>query len=121
MFQILSPDEVRTVSNAGIAIELHTHRHRTPRNRDLFLKEIKDNRNQIQEMTGQDAVHFCYPSGVHEPEFEPWLREAGVRTATTCDTGLAVPESEWMRLPRVLDVNGMLPVRFETIIAGFLV
>ncbi|MBV8552217.1 MAG: polysaccharide deacetylase family protein [Acidobacteriaceae bacterium] len=121
MFQILSPEEVNRVASSGIDVQLHTHRHRTPRDRALFFREITDNRSQIREMTGKNPVHFCYPSGDYASEFFGWLAECGIQSATTCEIGLAEAGSEWMRLPRVLDVNHMNPVRFETIIAGFLV
>src|SRR5258708_7024255 len=51
-------DEVVQLAAAGIDVQLHTHRHRTPKDRQLFLKEIEDNRKSIQEMTGKNAVHF---------------------------------------------------------------
>jgi peptidoglycan/xylan/chitin deacetylase (PgdA/CDA1 family) len=121
MFQILNPDEVHTVGKAGIDVQLHTHRHRTPRERSLFVREIEENRNHIRAMTGREPVHFCYPSGNYEPEFFSWLKACGVRSATTCDTGLAVAGSDSLRLPRVLDINSLYPVRFESIVAGFLV
>lgn len=121
MFQILSPEEVTRVAQSGIDIELHTHRHRTPREHKLFLREIEENRNEIRAMTGKEPAHFCYPSGTYEPEFFSWLSECGVRTAATCDTGLVSPFSDSMKLPRVLDINNLAPVRFESIVAGLLV
>src|SRR4030095_13285796 len=66
LLHILSPDEVKTLTANGVDIQLHTHRHRTPMNRSLFLREIEDNRNNIQAMTGAKASHFCYPSGVYD-------------------------------------------------------
>ncbi len=121
LFQLLSPEEVGEVARAGVDIQLHTHRHRTPRDRTLFVREIEDNRDRIRDMTGANPVHFCYPSGDYAAEFVGWLGECGVRTAATCETGLARCSSESMKLPRVLDVNNMDPIRFESIVAGLLV
>src|SRR5256884_1473073 len=45
LMQILSPDEVKTLATEGVDIQLHTHRHRVPMDRSLFLREIYDNRN----------------------------------------------------------------------------
>src|SRR5260221_2611057 len=70
----LTADEVGKLAAGGIDVQLHTHRHRTPRDRELFLREIEDNRKSIQEMTGKNPTHFCYPSGVYDLEFLPWLR-----------------------------------------------
>ncbi|MFI5361856.1 MAG: polysaccharide deacetylase family protein [Elusimicrobiota bacterium] len=114
----LAPDEVRGLARDGVDIQLHTHRHRTPLDRELFLREIRDNRESIRRMTGADAVHFCYPSGVHHPAFLPWLREAGVVSATTCESGLASRSSDPLLLPRLLDVSGLSDGEFEGLLSG---
>ena len=119
--QVLDPDGVQSIVKAGVDVQLHTHRHRTPLDRALFTKEIIENRDRIQELTGKTPVHFCYPSGVYHPEFFPWLAECGVKSATTCEKGIALPSSEMMRLPRLLDDSGMDPLRFEASIAGILI
>jgi peptidoglycan/xylan/chitin deacetylase (PgdA/CDA1 family) len=118
LLQILTPDEVSTAARAGVDIQLHAHRHRTPRNRDLFLREILDNRDRIRAMTGRGPVHFCYPSGDYAPEFLPWLREAGVQSATTCVLGLAGPASDPLLLPRVLDDSTVGDIDFESWVCG---
>ena len=38
---------------------------------------------------GRSATHFCYPSGDYSRDFLPWLRQLGIRSATTCVPGLA--------------------------------
>ncbi|HEX4772098.1 MAG TPA: polysaccharide deacetylase family protein [Bryobacteraceae bacterium] len=118
--QILTPEEVVRVARAGIDIELHTHRHRTPRIRDQFVREIDDNRVRIAEITGRQPVHFCYPSGVHADDFLPWLHDCGVETATTCERGFARSESNPLLLPRLLDDSNMDLVQFEAFVAGVL-
>jgi peptidoglycan/xylan/chitin deacetylase (PgdA/CDA1 family) len=115
---ILSPDEVRELASSGVDVQLHTHRHRTPRDRNLFTREIEDNRKSIYEMTGKRASHFCYPSGVYDSDFLPWLKEAGVISATTCNTGLAMPECNPLLLPRMLDVSSLSAVEFEGWLTG---
>ncbi len=121
ILQIVSMEEAQQISRAGVDLQLHTHRHRTPRNRELFQREIRDNRNCILEITGNKAAdHFCYPSGHHLPEFLPWLGELGVKSATTCEPGLARRRSEDLVLPRVLDDSTVDPVRFESIVSGLL-
>src|SRR5579875_2034949 len=50
ILQIMTADEAVAISRAGIDIQLHTHRHRTPRDRDLFRREIVDNRSRIEEI-----------------------------------------------------------------------
>src|SRR5215813_3643652 len=66
---LLNPHEVKLLANQGVDFQLHTHRHRTPSDRELFLREIEQNRSRIAIMTGQPAKHFCYPSGVYDLDF----------------------------------------------------
>jgi peptidoglycan/xylan/chitin deacetylase (PgdA/CDA1 family) len=114
----LTPDEVGILSAGGIDVQLHTHRHRTPMDRKLFLREIEDNRQSIQGMTGKSPTHFCYPSGVYDQSFLPWLREAGVVSATTCESGFASQSSNQLLLPRFLDNATLSPIEFESWLTG---
>jgi peptidoglycan/xylan/chitin deacetylase (PgdA/CDA1 family) len=120
MLHLMNPDEVRHVHAGGVDVQLHTHRHRTPLDRALFLREVADNRSAVQAMTGSTSVpaHFCYPSGVYRPEFLSWLTDAGVSSATTCDLGVASPLSDPLLLPRVLDSGSLSPVEFEAWLTG---
>ena len=118
LIQILSPDEVSTLALEGVDIQLHTHRHRVPSERSLFMREIDDNRKSIQEMTGSFASHFCYPSGVYDRAFLPWLEEAGIVSATTCELGFASPDSHPLLLPRLLDTSGLSDIEFEGWLTG---
>ena len=115
---VMTRDEAADVARAGIDVELHTHRHRTPNDRGLFLREIADNRACIERIRAGTAKHFCYPSGVYRAEFLPWLREAGVATATTCDPGLASPRSEPLLLPRLVDTSFLSPLDVEGWMTG---
>ena len=114
----LTPREVTELSANGIDVQLHTHRHRTPNDRDLFIREIEDNRKSIQAMTGKHATHFCYPSGVYDQAFLPWLADTGVVSATTCETGFASASSHHLLLPRVLDNPALAPIEFESWLTG---
>ena len=118
LLQILSPEEVKQLASEGVDIQLHTHRHRTPLNRSLFLREIADNRDSIEAMTGLSASHFCYPSGVYHEAFLPWLEESQVRSATTCDIGFASRQSNPLLLPRLLDSTGLSDLEFEGWLTG---
>jgi peptidoglycan/xylan/chitin deacetylase (PgdA/CDA1 family) len=118
VLQLINPDEAKSLAAEGIDLQLHTHRHRTPSDRELFLKEIDDNRKSIEAMTGKSPTHFCYPSGVWEPAFLPWLSEAGIESATTCEIGLATSMSNPLLLPRLVDVSGLSPIEFEGWLTG---
>jgi peptidoglycan/xylan/chitin deacetylase (PgdA/CDA1 family) len=118
ILHILSPAEGRRLADAGVDVQLHTHRHRAPLDRELFRREIIDNRESIRAMTGCDAAHFCYPSGSYDGTFLPWLKELGVASAMTCDVGYASRASERLLLPRLLDVSSLSRVEFEAWLAG---
>jgi peptidoglycan/xylan/chitin deacetylase (PgdA/CDA1 family) len=118
LLHILAPEDVKSLSEGGVTIELHTHRHRAPLERALFLREIEDNRRRISALTGRTPVHFCYPSGVYDARHLPWLEEAGVQTATTCEVGLASRASNPLLLPRLLDTSSLSPVEFEGWLTG---
>jgi peptidoglycan/xylan/chitin deacetylase (PgdA/CDA1 family) len=118
ILQLIRPDEVEHLAAGGVDIQLHTHRHRVPLDRNLFTREIEDNRNSIRAMTGAQASHFCYPSGVYHSAFLPWLEETGVESATTCEAGFASRDSHRLLLPRLLDTSSLSPVEFEGWLTG---
>jgi len=115
---LMNPRELAEVSRHNIAIELHTHRHKLPSERALFLEEIARNRELIRAATGINPQHFCYPNGGYRPEITGWLRESGVKSATTCDPGLVSKGADPMLLPRVTDSNNVSQARFESWLAG---
>ena len=115
---VMTSDEAAAIAREGIDVQLHTHRHRTPNDHALFLREITDNRQRIDPLRAGMARHFCYPSGVYRPEFLPWLREAGVQTATTCDPGLASSKTEPLLLPRLVDTSNLSALDVEGWMTG---
>jgi peptidoglycan/xylan/chitin deacetylase (PgdA/CDA1 family) len=118
ILQLMNAEEVRTVAQSGIDIQLHTHRHRTPQNEELFRREIRDNRLRVQELAANQPVHFCYPGGIYSAAFLPRLREEGIVSATTCDAGLATRRSESLLLPRFVDNQTRTQIEFESWLTG---
>jgi peptidoglycan/xylan/chitin deacetylase (PgdA/CDA1 family) len=118
ILQLMTPQEVSCLASDGIDVQLHTHRHRTPLDRDLFIREIVDNRIEIQEMTHVNPAHFCYPCGVYRDEFLPWLEQQGVLSATTCEPGLATRSSHPLLLPRVVDHCNFSSLELEGWLVG---
>jgi hypothetical protein len=96
-------------------VQLHTHRHRVPEQRELFLREIADNRRALAEsgLNPERLTHFCYPSGLYQSAFLPWLAEAGVVSAVTCVPGLASKRQHPLLLPRFIDTGATSDVEFE--------
>ena len=91
-----------------------------PRERDLFVKEIEDNRRAL-ELGGKDDGrfrHFCYPSGVYYPQTAEWLRQCGILSAATCDPGVAAQSSNPYYLPRFSDSMNIHGIVFEAWVSG---
>ncbi len=119
LFHLMNPAEISEMARAGVDFQLHTHRHRTPLDRQLFIREIDENRDRLLDLAGPgDYTHFCYPSGANRPEFITWLKEAGVHSATTCMNGLAGSASDSYLLPRLLDQSGLSDDEFESWASG---
>jgi peptidoglycan/xylan/chitin deacetylase (PgdA/CDA1 family) len=118
ILQIMNPAEIRQLAGEGIDFQLHTHRHRVPRDRDLFQNEIRQNRERLRDLTGQNPEHFCYPGGVNDPLFLPWLKEDGVVSATTCDRNFATRGHNPLLLPRLIDTSGLSQVEYESWLGG---
>jgi peptidoglycan/xylan/chitin deacetylase (PgdA/CDA1 family) len=118
ILHILTPGEVTKLAAEGVDVQLHTHRHRVPLDRELFRREIEENRESIRAMSGRTPTHFCYPSGVHHAKFLPWLKELGVRSATTCEVGYATNDCDPLLLPRILDCSTLSPIEFEGWLTG---
>ncbi|HEU0119502.1 MAG TPA: polysaccharide deacetylase family protein [Bryobacteraceae bacterium] len=119
ILHLLTPAESAALAAEGVDMQLHTHRHRTPLDRSLFVRELEDNRHALQASgASANPSHFCYPSGVHEAEFFPWLRECGIASATTCDTGLASAGENPLLLPRLVDFSALRPLEFEAWVTG---
>jgi len=118
ILHLMNPQEVRELAADGVDFQLHTHRHRTPLNEELFRQEIRDNRMRLASMIGAGQRHFCYPSGAHRPEFLPWLAAEGIASAATCDTGLATAGSNPLLLPRLVDTSARTDLEFESWVNG---
>jgi peptidoglycan/xylan/chitin deacetylase (PgdA/CDA1 family) len=118
LFHLMTAAEVADVARRKFDVQLHTHRHRTPREESAFRSEVIENRRILEKYTGRPATHFCYPSGDVDPVFLPWLRELNVETATTGFSGLAQAEDNSLLLPRWVDTMAKSEVLFESWLSG---
>jgi peptidoglycan/xylan/chitin deacetylase (PgdA/CDA1 family) len=118
LLQLMNAREVAEVAKDGIDVQLHSHRHRTPEEEVSFRKEIRENRDRIRFLTGTEATHFCYPSGVYRREFLEWLTKENVVSATTCDAGLVNRHANPLLLPRFVDTSGRTQLEFESWLSG---
>lgn len=119
LFRLMSFDTLRSIVNAGFDVQLHTHRHQFQAGDTAsILREIRDNRAALRDITARDLQHFCYPSGRYSPRQFDALRDCGVVTATTTERGLNFSGRHQLALARLLDSESLDPVTFEAEISG---
>jgi peptidoglycan/xylan/chitin deacetylase (PgdA/CDA1 family) len=117
---LMTPEEVRSLDNKLVSVQLHTHRHRAPTEKSLFLQELTDNARAITSIRPDDAppVHFCYPNNSYDFRHLAWLKEVGVVSATTGIPQLVSRSSHPLILPRLIDVTGKTELEFEGWLSG---
>jgi hypothetical protein len=118
MLQLMTASQISEIAAGGIDVQLHTHRHRTPVDEGLFVREIRDNRQWLASRAGTQLNHFCYPSGHHCAEFLPWLRSENVVSATICEHAMATRTCDPLLLPRMLDSMSFTDADFEGWLSG---
>lgn len=120
ILSLLRPHELQALDPSIVDVQLHTHRHRSPMEREEFIREIRDNRDALVSagLGKKELVHFCYPSGVHAVTQLPWLREVGITSATTCRPGLASRRSDPLVLPRYVDTQDTPAWEFAGWVSG---
>jgi peptidoglycan/xylan/chitin deacetylase (PgdA/CDA1 family) len=119
ILSLMNADEIRSAMESGMDVELHTHRHRLPADRDGVFREITDNRAFLEPLAGRELRHLCYPSGIWLREQWPWLTELRIESATTCESGLNYKDSYPLGLKRFLDGENVSAIEFEAEVFGF--
>jgi peptidoglycan/xylan/chitin deacetylase (PgdA/CDA1 family) len=118
VLHLISPEEARAMAAEGLDLQLHTHRHRVPREPDRFFAELDENSRILRAAGAKAPSHFCYPSGSFLPEFSDWLRDSRIESATTCDFGLVDRRSDPYFLPRVMDYGATSAAEFRAGLSG---
>jgi peptidoglycan/xylan/chitin deacetylase (PgdA/CDA1 family) len=116
---LLSEDEIAGLADQGFDIQLHTHRHRLPRESAEARRELQDNRAVLTRLSGRPLNHLCYPSGEWTRDLWPLLAAEGVATATTCDPGRNYASTPLLGLKRFLDFQTTPAIVFEAEVSGF--
>lgn len=83
--QHLTPDEIVSLSAAGMAVGFHTLHH--PRLAGLPLDQVRaaltNGRVELQELLGRRMTQFAYPHGKGDPAVAAIVQEAGFQAAWT--------------------------------------
>lgn len=101
---LFTPAEMRAWVDAGMDLGAHTRHHAdlTSIDNDQALDEIAGCKQELQDITGQEVRHFCYPYGRYTPEHMQMVKTAGYHTATTVNRGKYHPGDDWLALPRAM-------------------
>lgn len=117
---LMSGAELEEVARQGVDVALHTHRHAIRESPVGLRQEVSDNRSALNSLGVLPTEDFCYPSGEWAVDMWPVLEEAGIRSATTCEPGVARPDTPRYALPRFLDSEIIDEIEFEAWVSGFM-
>ena len=89
--------QVEEMARAGWQIASHSVTHPDlPSLTDSQLAgEMAESRRLLEEEFGVSVTDFCYPAGRYDGRVIEAVREAGYRSATSTEPGLARPEDRW--------------------------
>jgi peptidoglycan/xylan/chitin deacetylase (PgdA/CDA1 family) len=111
---LMSDEQLRAWRDAGMEVGAHTRTH--PRLSALPDREIREevlgSRADLEDRLGVRVSQFCYPYGDHDDRIVGVVRDAGFAAATTVLRGLARPDDDPLRLPRVPVHRDLGVVRF---------
>ena len=115
----LNPEKVTALAAGGLAIELHTHRHKFS---ELDLTdaqtELVNNQRYITQLTGKKAQHFCFPRGEYQQQQLDLLAQQQLKTATTTENELISKYDNLLTLPRLVDSDKVSNLEFEAELTG---
>lgn len=120
MLHLIDPVELKKLAKDGVDIQLHTHRHQLPPERESVRKEITDNRDFLSSLVESPLNNFCYPSGLYEKSHETWLKELNITSAATTQAGFNDKSTNKLLLNRFLDFDNYDQLLFEAEMNGVL-
>lgn len=120
-FDYVTADELAYLPASGCQVELHGHVHRYPNgNPRAFADDLQSCDDAIVAAGLPLPRHYCYPSGSFDDAAAKVLERMGIRSATTCLSGLARKGVSRYYLPRFLDGEDVHAIEFEAEMSGLL-
>ena len=101
---LLTPGQMREWVQAGMDLGAHTRHHAdlTTLAPAQAWDEIAGCKQALQDITGREVRHFCYPYGRYRAEHVKAVQDAGYITSTTTQRGRVRSGDDLFELPRVL-------------------
>lgn len=119
ILNLLNQRELKECEEGSMDIELHTHRHKFPIDKEIANYEIEKNKARINPLLKKPMSHFCYPSGEWSKDHWPILRSQNIKTSTTCENGLITAKTPFHAWSRFLDSARVSQLEFEAELSGF--
>lgn len=120
LFNIMVPRTLSALVEDGVDLQLHTHRHNWPIEKNAAQEELESNSKYLMEVRPDRPMHFCYPSGFYTKGQFDYLQGCGIKTAATCKPGFNTGTDNPYELKRFLDGENISQVEFEAEMSGFL-
>ena len=100
---LMSPEQIRAWSQAGMEIGAHTQNHcqLTSLPDEDALREISASKEELADLIGREVEHFCYPYGIYEARHTAMAKTAGYQSATTTRRGKVQPGADLFQLHRI--------------------
>ena len=115
---LMTLEQIREMHDAGVDIQLYTHRPQFPLKEERARREIIDNRDALADVVTRPMVHLAYPSGLWSEAAFDWLKAVGVQSAATCEVGPNLPASSRFALRRFIDSENISQLEFEAELSG---
>jgi len=99
----MTPNQVKEMSDYGIDIESHTvtHRQLSTLSYEEQLKELKNSKATIENITGKPIISVAYPEGKFNEDTKKAVLEAGYSMGFTIDRGYADRSDNAAQLNRI--------------------
>lgn len=103
---MLTRDQLRMLSEAGIEIGNHTVSHPvlSAVDDEIMLKELKDNSSDLESTIQKPVRFFAYPNGIPGKDFQPhhrnMVKSLGFHGAVTTEWGVSDSLTDRWALPR---------------------
>jgi hypothetical protein len=121
LFRLLNISELTQLQAFNVDIQLHTHRHCSPKDEHQLLKELADNKLWLSQIQAPEKLkHFCFPSNEYHPEQISHLSKFGVKTAVTSNSGFYSRGDNLYLIPRILDGEDVSQIELEAELCGFM-
>ena len=100
---LMSPEQIRAWSQAGMEIGAHTQNHcqLTSLPDEDALREISASKEELADLIGREVEHFCYPYGIYEARHTAMAKTARYQSATTTRRGKVQPGADLFQLHRI--------------------